>query len=373
MQKQRIFFKVIFILIGLGILIQIASLIFSSQLRHYRIGYLINQLQSENDITRNSAESELYRICDSTAVVPLTDCLKSKNTFVRSASLRLLGNIRDKRAVDPIIICLNDSQTDIRLLAAEALGQFGDKRAVEPLIKCLKDEKVVSIAAESLGKIGDKRAVDPLLALLNDSQNQYTSVIEALGSIGDSRAVDPLITYLAHQLDKLSGIPKQYDIDFCTICLMSLANIGDKKVIPVLVSFLPNWDANLMICAALTKLGWVPTSDNEKIYLWISVKDKRKLLINWGMTKQVLLRDIRSRNRMKIKNAVFTFISLGEKEILVELTNILEKEGNLLLANKYLKCGNFKLSEEEVKWGSKLGYSIVESGTAYKTDWNSWK
>jgi hypothetical protein len=72
----------------------------------------------------------------------------------------------------------------------------------------------------------------------------------------------------------------------------------------------------------------------------VAKANKGELERNWQLTQKVLLNDISSGEYITIEYALYTFIALGEKEIIPVLIKKLDKEGTVIMAEAYLNCGN---------------------------------
>jgi hypothetical protein len=265
---------------------------------------------------------------------------------------------------DKLIQQLKDNDPYIRKMAIQELGNKGKRKAVGPLIGCLKDEddNVRGLVAEALGKIGDTSAVVPLIESLNDKYSGYKcDVVEALGKIGDKRAVEPLIVCLEDEYPSVRRFAAS-----------SLGKIGDPKAIEFLINSWPDWECNFSILAALTRLKWSPRNEKEQVYYWISDRNKTKLVNNWDQVKKILLSDVRSGEKRKLENAVYAFMSLGNNEIIEDLKQILESDGDIAMAETFLNCGNGELETAATKWGKKHGYIITSGNGSDKARWGGW-
>jgi hypothetical protein len=92
---------------------------------------------------------------------------------------------------------------------------------------------------------------------------------------------------------------------------------------------------------------------------------------NWERTKQILFNDLRSKERRKIENAVYTFISLGSEELIEDLISILNSKGNKEMAETYLNCGHKRLDAAAREWATRRGYYISVGPGASKASWGS--
>lgn len=276
----------------------------------------------------------------------------------RPAEISTSGKSSDPKKIEALIASLKHEGSHVRREAAEALAKIGDPRAVDPLSACLKEEvwNVRAKAAEALGKIGHQPESEGGRVAYFIALQQWDKVVE----IGEP-AVDPLIACL-----------KDKDRDVRERAAEALGKIGDKRAISALVSSMPDWDAKEKIAEALSSLGWVPQDERQKLYFLIGKKDKRALLANWEETKKILLDDLRSREKRKVKNAVYTFISLGREELIDELINILNTEGDVQMAETYLNSGHKRLDQAARDWAAARGLSVSVGPGAHKAGWGSW-
>ena len=135
---------------------------------------------------------------------------------------------------------------------------------------------------------------------------------------------------------------------------------------------LPDWNANPQIGAALQKLGWAPTTGNERVYFWVCTAAGPNLHTYWEKTKRVLLADVQSGNPRKIENAVNTFVALGNDEIIPELISILKTKGSRDMAQAYLNSGESRLGEAARASASAHGYQLSTDPVGNQPIWGQW-
>ena len=322
---------------------------------------------------RLRAADALAKLRDARAVEPLIACLKDQDQGMQSHAADALGQLGDTRAVEPLISCFKGQNLLARQSSAFALGKLRDARAVEPLIACLTDQdrSMRNCAAIALGELRDARAFEALVACLTDFDPAEDkdwlarySAADVLGELHDVRAFEPLIACLKWDPN---GIVRGSAAD-------ALAKLGDVRAIAELAKALPDWAAKDRLGAALKILGWKPTSDTEQVYVWICNEDDSNLKTNWEKTKRVLLADMQSGKERKIENAVYTFVSLGRKEIIPDLIRILNTQGSKEMAEAYLSCDRGGLDKAALEWASAHGYHYHDSsnGGANKRYWGRW-
>ena len=108
----------------------------------------------------------------------------------------------------------------------------------------------------------------------------------------------------------------------------------------------------------------------EKIHFLISKRKRREIYKNWEITKEVLLYDLKNPFQNKIgkydhriiTQVLYSFIYIGKEEIIPILIDELNENGNLNMANAYLKCGNEDLSFAAETWARENGYQVIHYG-----------
>ena len=164
---------------------------------------LVNELASDDRVTRADAMRQLRIGSDEDIVPYLAGCLMEHHTPVAATGRRVLAALGDDSAVFVLMDLLADE--NVSWSAAQAIGEFEDDRPLVRHVQALIQSKHCGIydprlnAARALGELGDRRAVPALVHALRDSErNVREEVIHALGSLGDDRAVGPLSRMLAH-------------------------------------------------------------------------------------------------------------------------------------------------------------------------------
>jgi HEAT repeat protein len=224
---------------------------------------------------------------------------------------------------------LRSSDAVVSFKAAQALVK--DPRAVDPLIAALKDRAAARRAAWALGEIKDPRAVEPFIAALRDPDDAVENyAVAGLWALKDPRAVGPLANALKERN-------------------------------------LTQWKARREVGRMLTELGWKPQSDQDKVHYWVARADVGELNANWGMTKQVLFRDLSSlRDRVY---AAYALIAIGNREAVTELTSLLWGGGGKDLAVVFLNSGCESLEDAARRWASDNGYRILPGGPTPPVSW----
>jgi HEAT repeat protein len=250
-----------------------------------------------------------------------------RNDWVRKGAAITLGDLGDRSAVEPLIAALDDPWYGVRQSAAQALGKIGDPRAVDPLIQLIKKGKDNSreAAVTALGEIGDARAVEVLGAALKDSdQKVHIAAIRALGKIYDSQALRLLVAEL-----------KRPEADLRMAAQMALVeNFGVLKearslirldVTPLIGILNHN---NLSICrtaaTTLTRLGWMPETDEQKAWYW-TARDEWEKCVELGLvTVEQLVQALNSGDYNRQKNAAQALEKMDSDRAVVALIAALD-------------------------------------------------
>jgi HEAT repeat protein len=180
------------------------------------------------------------------------------------------------------------------------------------------------------------------------------------------RAVDALIA-------ALNGDDSWVHRDAAT----ALGKIGDKRVIPPLVTFLQEPASKYSISGAsaaiaLEKLEWKPESEEERVNFFVAKEDGDELQRIWDQTKRVLLEDLESTDESLMKDSVSTFISIGNEEIIPILIDELNAIGNKEMAEIYLNCGHATLESAAENWAQAHGYEVITSPGGTDATWGDW-
>jgi HEAT repeat protein len=334
------------------------------------------------------------------AVEPLIGVLRDEGWTVRKAAASALGKIGDKRAVEALIAALRDGDSDVREAAASALEKINPnwhtteeaKKQVPEFIAALRDKdwRVRRAAASALEKINPnwhtteeaKKQVPEFIAALRDKD---WDVREAAAKVLDKLGWEPkdekekAIYLIAKKewdecvkVGKLAVEPliaalRDKDWDVREAAASALGKIGDKAI-SALVLHLRDWYTGVHVADILDKLGWQPTTDEEKVHYLVAKRKVDELRQIWNITKRVLLKDIKSNDYRVIENAVHALLSIqkGEilqeligEEIIQELINILNRKGTKEMAEVYLNCDIPELFKAASFWASWHGFKIT--------------
>lgn len=374
---------------------------------------LIGALEDVDTDVRIAAKNSLYKIKDNRAIDSLVAGLKADKPEVRSEVIGALSKYQDHRAIEPLLASVNDSNADVRIKALKALSKLDDPRTIEPLIKALEDYQpsVRKATASTLINVDDPRVIAPLKALLDDldegvreqarktllaknwqpknkaeqaryciakhdwlkcealgkvaiaplllelKQEESPYQVEAarvLGEIGEPSTIQPLIDAIART--------QWYDDDekrnqLLETTTRALTKFGIQAV-PALRATLTQWYTAEYTAKALARIGWQPRTNEDEIHYLVAKRANNDLRALWSDAKQVLLKDIKSKEPDKISNALYAFIGIGQEEVIGELLKLLDDRGTVQIAEAYLNSGNDRLVNGAVSWTRNQGLVV---------------
>jgi hypothetical protein len=270
---------------------------------------------------------------------------------VSAQAAEALGTIGDKQAVESLITALKSApERETRRSAAEALGKIKDARAAKPLMEAMaeSDQILKRKAKDALKEIATKepKVIKMLVATLKQDNAEAKAVLVSVGQ----PAVDPLIA----ALKDVNGSTRLN-------AASALGDIGDRKAIQPLVANLTDWGISPIVGSSLERMQWQPTNDREKIHYLIALGDADELRKNWQTTKSVLLKDVESEDYKSIQFGLYSFISLGNQEIIPTLVNSLNNNGNKKMALAYLNSNQPALEKAAQDWAANRGYQVVRT------------
>jgi len=316
--------------------------------------YLVEIIQGDNYNLREAAVSSLEKVNIGSAR-PLIELLHNPDPLVRKQTCQALGKVRDPSTVKSVIKQLADRELSVRFAAISALGAMGNSQAVKPLMELLSDKAVAFSAVEALGQLSDPRAFEPLVALLSD-RRLMPFAAEALARIGDLRAAKPLasllpkvsswvriplIRALAGLKDPitvealLDGFQRTHSAYEKTEIIRALGELGDSRVIPVLIETL--WDPDVVdLIRRIRDKDTSVLEPHAAIHPW---KDPLKLLaaavealgkLDGPQVKHELLKVLHEHPIVEIRaEAARALGRLGRPEVVNALLSILSRRGGL--------------------------------------------
>jgi HEAT repeat protein len=151
---------------------------------------LVETVRDGNGLFCFTAAASLIHV-GTPAVAPLIEALQDEKPIVRQSAAMALGDLGDRLAVEGLVERLGDASYQVRQAAAVSLGKLGARQAVEPLIGALGDEHelVRKAAVNGLGMIGDKRALPALKrAAAEDTEAVAERARDVMSKIGAETA-----------------------------------------------------------------------------------------------------------------------------------------------------------------------------------------
>jgi cyclophilin family peptidyl-prolyl cis-trans isomerase/HEAT repeat protein len=137
------------------------------------VGPVAGFLTSPDPALSREAAIALWRLNDSTAVLPLLEGTKMKDAWTRAFSAYALERVsRPERVVPAMKRLLEDPAVQVRAYAARALGRQRAANALGPLVAALadRDPRVRIVAVRSFGTLADSAALPQVIAALRDPE-----------------------------------------------------------------------------------------------------------------------------------------------------------------------------------------------------------
>lgn len=271
---------------------------------------------------------------------------------------------------------------------------FGLHRHKASLVLTEEQEWIMAISARDwpvLQKAGD-RAIPVLIKKLDGQNNYFLTFVDGMTSIGTPRAMQHLEKRLmackdknnaniyAGAIDQFSDGGQQSLMRALTESCHSTPKLVAADVlgpahkdvsIPVLKALKHDWNSHPDDGQILKKLGYQPETSEEEIYLWVSLKNKRKLRENFQSVKELLFKDMAGSNRQAQLNAASILISLGDDKLIPDLIRILN-EANVFcttLAEVYYNCGQNSLQFAAKMWAIRHKYRFVQGRSPVRVSW----
>ncbi len=237
---------------------------------------LVNRVDTKDPIIRTYITKVLAKFDMPNVIESLNKLLSDENKTVRLAALDGLANANkiddieqlcklisdpdykvQNKAIEAIVKSnhpktvlfliphLKDESEYVRRAAVEVLNEIASVESVKDLLNAIKDEDwwVRSRAADALGKIGGKRVVKAVIQLIKDDDEFIRrSAIEIINATKDESTFDALI----QSLDDSDWWVRERAID-------GLAELGNKKCVPILINMLNNNPDNEAMVVVLLK------------------------------------------------------------------------------------------------------------------------
>jgi hypothetical protein len=308
----------------------------------------------------NIKDSKVQKLAAEKNVPELINAYINKSpTFGTDQAAEALGDLGDPKAIEPLAKLLTtsvpsgDSSVEIkaRAAAAIALGKLKDARAIKPLSVNVKhrNPKIAAAAKAGLKNLAQTHAKQIMAELLPAFKKDDAHAVAALGMVGQP--------VLAPMLEAL----KDPDGRVRTNAASVLVDLADPKSIEPLKVNLSDPISAPMVAVALDRMNWMPTQDEDKVYLFIAKRQGEDLRRMWPTTKAVLLKDLGSDDPNRVDYALSTFIGLGGKDTQSTLIKTLQEQGNQTMALSFLNCGEPTLTKAAEDWATERGFQVVKT------------
>ncbi|MGH1537000.1 MAG: protein kinase domain-containing protein [Gammaproteobacteria bacterium] len=244
-------------------------------------------LSDENKAVRLAALDGLSRSDKIDDIEQLCKLISDPDFKVQNKAIEAIVKVKHPKTVLYLIPHLKDESEYVRRAAVEVLNEIASKESVKDLLNAIKDEDwwVRSRAADALGKIGGKRVVQAVIQLIKDDDEFIRrSAIEIINATKDESTFDALV----QSLDDSDWWVRERAID-------GLAELGNKKCVPVLINMLSK------------------NSDNEAMVV-VLLKAFATLKAEEATT--ITVKQLKSKSENVVKEAIKTLITItGENDV----------------------------------------------------------
>ncbi len=202
-------------------------------------------LSDQNKAVRLAALEGLSSSNKTIDIEKLCTLVNDPDYKVQSKAIEAVVKINHPKTVHYLIPHLKDESEYTRRAAVEVLNEIASKESVKDLLNTIKDEDwwVRSRAADALGKIGGKRVVSAVVQLIKDDDEFIRrSAIEIINATKDQSTFDALVT----ALNDSDWWVRERAID-------GLAELGNRKCVPVLIKMLSDNSDNTAMVVVLLK------------------------------------------------------------------------------------------------------------------------
>ncbi len=215
-------------------------------------------LTDENKAVRLAALDGLSKSNKIDDIEQLCKLISDPDFKVQNKAIEAIVKAKHPKTVLYLIPHLKDESEYVRRAAVEVLNEIADKKSVKDLLNAIKDEDwwVRSRAADALGKIGGKRVVQAVIQLIKDDDEFIRrSAIEIINATKDESTFEALV----QSLDDSDWWVRERAID-------GLAELGNKKCVPILINMLSkNSDNEAMVVVLLKAFATLKASEATKI------------------------------------------------------------------------------------------------------------
>lgn len=320
-----------------------------------------------------------------------------------------IDHLRETNNIRQLIVFIDGHHGRKGSMAKKALrilGREGNSAATESLISTESIETIVEMLKE--GEITDKYLEDAHGLLIKDIDARYRAIAD-LGNIRSPLTVDILMKGLRSEDEAIRGTSIMRVLRICAYSMRMLqqepnepnsywpAVAKDTWLRDKLLSELSAPDVNSYLKENLQKtisdtdsfisggslfliihfdyVDLITTNLSkirQVIKKQIESRKANQAKNNWRLTRRVLLEDVRSGSYDKILNALVAFIGIGKKDIIPELNQILDDEGDKKMAEAFLNSGSAELRNTAESWALRRGYEITQGPGYHPVNWGGW-
>ncbi|MBO4369115.1 MAG: HEAT repeat domain-containing protein [Desulfovibrio sp.] len=229
---------------------------------------LCNLVRSTNIGIQEAAEFALRKIRGQQVIENLLPLLQSEEVSVRNAAMDILREI-GVDSIESMRPYLKGEDSDLRIFITDILGHCKTHKSADLLAEALlrdPEENVRYQAAVSLGTLAYPESVDPLSRAMHDAEWVQFAVVEALAKIKDRSATTALVQLLPQSSPLV-----------CSAIVDALGDLGDIKILPMLLNALENVNEALRntIVKSVVKilngasLSLLPAKNKEKLNIYL--------------------------------------------------------------------------------------------------------
>ncbi len=212
--------------------------------------------------------------------------LEDPSPVLRQTAAEALGKIGDQSAEPALVAVLDDADPNIRAAGVRALGRLGPgigEATIERVISLVRDpvDEVRDAASLALGELElPARLAERLAALTAHPQAETRrAAVLALMSVGASVTADRLLS-VAHDED--AAVRQS--------ALAALAELGDRRVIPLLKERLHGDPVSGVRSEAAFRLGKLGDSADVEQLKTVAARDPNVIVRRWAQwaTEQLM-------------------------------------------------------------------------------------
>lgn len=228
---------------------------------------LIRKLGNPNPYIRQAVISAINSLGHPDLPKRLKELLKSDNVFERESAIKIAGYFGFEECKEGVFKLIDDENEEIRKAVYENIVFFEDERIIDLLKSGLEREKrkVREVIAKSLVYLDTEKALPLIEIALHDS----SPWVRYYG-------VKSLVFHNPPSIfEMLEDLLKREDTNLVKIIIIdSLGDLGNKKALPILKSFLQVQDKDL-VYSAIRAVGKIKHPESINLLVpFLSSQDK---------------------------------------------------------------------------------------------------